>query len=258
MIRFIASLVLSFALICSQASAGFLLNSFAIKGPLQFVGYTSATGSGGTLSVAATGLTGGIGSSIQSGDLVVVVSNACTASELNMLISGSGFTWTEDQDLYANSTSAHTNAGVHWTIATGAGSGSITLTGSGAGTSGATAMLAAFRNVNSTQFDVATKSSSQTAASSAWPLSITTVTDGALVLAIGAGCRNTASISAYTAPSGYTLIDAFTDNQSTRSSGLAVAYKTIATAGAESPGSMGNPGGTSGNSSYAITVAVRP
>ncbi len=258
MIRFIASLVLSFALICSQASAGFLLNSFAIKGPLQFVGYTSATGSGGTLSVAATGLTGGVSSSIQAGDLVVVVSNACTTSDLNMTASGSGFTWTEDQDLYANSNNADTNAGVHWTIATGAGSGSITLTGSGAGTSGATAMLAAFRNVNSTQFDAATTSSSQTAASSADPPSITTVTDGALVLAIAAGCRKTSSISAYTAPSGYTLINAFTDNQSTRSSGLAVAYKTIATAGAENPGYMGDPGGTTGNSSYAITVAVRP
>ena len=38
MIRFIVTLLTALALFCSQASAGFLLNSFAVKSPLVFVG----------------------------------------------------------------------------------------------------------------------------------------------------------------------------------------------------------------------------
>lgn len=48
MIRYLASLLLSLALVCSQASAGFLLNSFALSGPpvLTFLQCSTANPTG--------------------------------------------------------------------------------------------------------------------------------------------------------------------------------------------------------------------
>jgi len=77
MIRFIVTLLTALALFCSQASAGFLLNSFAVKSPLVFVGASKAEG----VTTLSTTLTGGISSTIEVGDLLVaIVGNAHTTT----------------------------------------------------------------------------------------------------------------------------------------------------------------------------------
>lgn len=253
MIRYLASLILSLALVCSQASAGFLINSFAVKGPIQFVGATTSL----TTTLSTSGLTGGIDSSIQAGDLVMVITTVCNTSNLDMTVSGGGYTWTEDQDSYANASNADTNSSVHWTIAGAAPSGDLTTTSSGAGSLGQIAALIAFRNANATQFDAATVAVNQTTTTTADPGSITTVTANAVVVAVGTSCIKASTAANHSNPTGYTSLATAHGDASTNSSSLQISMLATTTAGANNPASMGGSGG-SNSSSISYTLAIRP
>jgi hypothetical protein len=83
--------------------------------------------------------------------------------------------------------------------------------------------------------------------------SVTTVTNGAVVLAIGA---NTAGgFTAPTVPTGYSNLVFITPSSEV---GLFIAMKTVATAGAEDPARWDNVGSGGGQSSASATVALRP
>lgn len=115
------------------------------------------------------------------------------------------------------------------------------------------AHIMTFRNVNATPIDATTTQASGAGAVADCAV-ITTVTNGALVLAIG--LMDADATPNMVEPSGYTMIQA-TTLASAVSNGhrLAVASKIVATAGAEDPGAFT---GTAVDEWGAMTVAIRP
>lgn len=141
------------------------------------------------------------------------------------------------------------------------GSYTWTLDSDGSNSHWTVLVVAAFRGCDTTTPIDVSFDSAQTAAHILNTLNspnpdITTVTDGAWVLLADSHSGNaTMDITAYGAPSGYTL-RASTGISQNRV--LALATNEIASAGAENPGNWTHSGTASGDDLSQITMAIRP
>lgn len=253
MIRFIVTLLTALALFCSQASAGFLLNSFAVKSPLVFVGASKAEG-GTTLS---TTLTGGISSTIEVGDLLVAIVGNAHTTTITPTISGT-YTWnTIGSTGRANGTN-DLNYGYFYAIANASPPASFTTSGSAGGTYGHGSILVVFRNQNGTQFDATTTFASGTTSGNSNPPSITSVTDGATILALGMNANDgNAGREISAVSSGYTSLMLANSAKSNMGWSGGAGMITNQVAGAYDPGAFTGSGNAASTWS-AATIAIRP
>lgn len=224
---------------------------------IQYVGGFASNAVLASYTVSLTALTGGIGSAVQAGDLVIVTSGWSSAANGNPGIT-SPATHTEVADLYANATNDG-NMAMSYFIAASTPPTSITVTGT---TDNSVVSLMVFRGVDqTTPIDATTTTATGTTGFDPDPPAITPVTTGAAVvigglLAAGA----TIGTPTYTAPTGYTIGPVGVKmNSVTRSSFAMMAYKLGVTGGvAENPGIL-DTNFTSGSMTWcAATMALRP
>jgi len=128
---------------------------------------------------------------------------------------------------------------------------SVTCLGSGNAQDATAYTAMVFRGEDTTTPEDATTTTANAATGNPDPPSITTVTNGAWVLAIGLSAGNNATI---TGPSGYSNLNTSQDTD-TRPINAMGATKEITTAGAENPGAYS---GLPSNSVCSASVAIRP
>lgn len=206
------------------------------KAPITFVGSATAAANNNNASNSIN--VSGIG--LQQNDVVVVVSTSDTATALDH----SGYT-----SLFVN-TGANPTIRVSYKVQTATPDTSITITATGP--NGIATVAMAFRGVDtSTPIDQTTTSANGASGQPNAP-SITTVTDGAMVIAIGAlddDQITTCTISgAYSTPVFRAAAGAFT------AASAMMSYALKASAGAEDPPVFS----TDGDDEWrAVTVALR-
>lgn len=221
---------------------------------LEYVGGALATGSTGPLTVSLTALTGGIGASAQPGDLVVVASGFVGTAEGQPGVTTAGYT--PLAQLYADASARDTNLAVACKLLTDA-EGSVTCLGSGVASNGAVAVAHVWRGVDPVaplDVAIATASGLNTRAMNSPP--VTPVTDGAVVLSIGAAV-STAGFNSTVPPAGYAN-HVFRAHDPGTAFGCGIASKSWAGTGPEDPPNWGSTGGTSGDSWAAATLVLRP
>lgn len=151
-------------------------------GNIQFVGAVAGSAvSAASLNVSLSGtLTGGVGSSPIVGDVVVVCAAQYSSGDINMNVTG----YTELCDLFSNDT-VDANLIVSYKRMISTPDTSFTVTST---TNFEMAVVAhVWRNVNATTpIDVTTTTATGTNSALANPPSITPVTGGAIILAVGA------------------------------------------------------------------------
>ena len=167
--------------------------------PLVYVGGATATGTSSNYTVDLTALTGGIGSSAQAGDLVVVVTAFQMGSDADPGVTTAGYT--ELVDLYANGV-RDTNMSVAIKLLTSA-EASVTCRGSGGSSRGAASAVHVWRGANETNpIDVATVTAVNTSSRVIDSPEVTPLTAGAVI--ISAGAASAADIANLPdAPAGY-------------------------------------------------------
>ena len=253
MIRFIASFILSLALVCSQASAGFLLNSFAVKSPLVFVGASKAEGS---TTLSAT-LTGGISSTIEVGDLLIAIVGNAHTTTITPTISGT-YTWNTIGSTGRVNGTSDLNYGYFYAVANASPPASFTTSSSAGGTYGYGSILVVFRNQNGTQFDATTTFATNTSGGGANPPSITSVTDGATILALGMNANDGSASRQITAvSSGYTSLMLANSAKATMGWSGGAGMITNQVAGAYDPGAF-TASANAASTWSAATIAIRP
>lgn len=212
--------------------------------PISLVG-TSALPIGATLSSHSITLPTGIA----SGDLILILTGTQDSSSAGPITTPSGFTrrW---HGGHSGSFIPYLTA--VYKVAAGTESGaSVTITWP-SGSYDVCAVAAVFRGVDtSTPFD-ATEPSFSGGGSNPNPGAITTVTNGAWVLAVANGNRP-GGISTPTPPSGFTSVIHQATGGADR--GFALARKEKATAGSDDPAAFG---WSPIDNSTAITLALRP
>lgn len=215
------------------------------KAPLAFVGGTTGTSvADSSPTFSLTGLTGGIESSPKIGDLVI----ACIEFDdtTDRLLTCSGYT--KVADLFENGLSRF-NFGVFYKVLT-AEDTDVTF---GISVSKSSIFVChVWRNENSSPLDATSQTDTDNDGTPD-PVSITTVTNNAVVLAIG--CANNTqnnSLSNLTVPSGMTNFFGVGDSANQ----LAIASIARETAGAYDPPAFGG-GGSSGVNGV-VTMAIRP
>lgn len=227
---------------------------------ITFVGYATNTGTSSTIAVDINGtLTGGIGSSPQEGDLIIAFATSSYNALLTLSASGnnSGAFTTEVASFRGNDT-WDANAAVFTQFAGATPDTNITV-GRGISNSayGGLAIVLVWRGVDATTpIDVTSVTATGTSASHPDCPSITPVTSGAKILALGAGTQGSTG-SAFTVPSGMTSIVSSLGDGTTSDIGSFVASFDW-TSGAYDPAAA-TGGTTSTSSSWAgITLALRP
>ncbi len=224
-----------------RAAVGAAGSGLVFVGGAAFVNASSSTPS-----CSLTGLTGGLSSSPASGDLVV----ACIAlkdSDRNIQCTTSGYT--EVADLFSTGSNESALAVYYKALSSAETSVAFNL--------GATKVsvfaVHVWRNVNATQPDAATTTATMLGRPNA--PSITTSTDGAVVLAVGAQGDGGSGMDALTVPSG---MEKFFGALSTNQAGIGIASITRASAGAYDPPTFGGGTSSTNNASCAATLAIRP
>lgn len=223
---------------------------------IQFVGGATAAQSGSSSpSISLTGLTGGLASSPSPGDLVVVAVESNAAGNLALSASTSGFT--QVVDLHGDDT-VDANLLVAYKIMSGSPDSSVAASLDGA-TNSAIAVWV-FRGVNaSNPLDVAATSATGANSDRPNPPSITPVTAGAVIVAIGGGAGSGDVTGALLAQSGSELSNFLTAGAYTGASTPLIAGGWVAWAsGAFDPAGLVG-GANSGSSAWAgVTLALRP
>lgn len=150
----------------------------AAAGEIEFVGGSAipVTGSKGEFTVSLTSLSGGLSSSAAAGDIVIACIAFDTLSDIDILCSG----YTEVFDVI----SSRANFGVFYKVLSGADTEVVFDIGLNYG--GAVCAVYVWRGVDaSTPLDVTSQIVSTSGAPN--PPSITTVTNGAVIVAIAGG-----------------------------------------------------------------------
>lgn len=227
---------------------------------ISFVGYATASGTGGTLNVNINGtLTGGIGSSPQQGDLIIAIHGSAYNTLLTMSASGnnSGAYTTEVAAFRGNDT-WDANLCISRQFAGATPDTTVSCTKNLTSTQyGGNAIVLVYRGVDATTpMDVATTTASGINGCIADSPSITPTTSGALIIAVGNGAQNPTS-TAYTTPSGMTGIVSLT-NDGTVSDNTLIASSYAWTSGAYNPAVVGGGDSDASSSWAAVTMALRP
>lgn len=222
---------------------------------LQYVGGKSVTGNSGTLTLTLNaGLTGGIGSAVQAGDLVIVSYSAVSTANLSITL-GDG-TWDSPTGLWANDT-RDANLRVASKIMGGTPDTQVQGSGNTTATNGATMTCQVWRGADPiTPQDVAMQTATAINSAVPNPPSVTPVTAGAVIVAIGCG-SGAATNPAVTAPTGYSnLVQATVDPGNSITS--AMASKAWSGSGAEDPGAFGGITTSTSDGWCAATFVIRP
>lgn len=227
--------------------------------PIVYVGGMAkgAGGSGGLTFTFATELTGGTGN-IQEGDMVIVAvavgSASTTTGNVDITMSTAGYT--ELADLFASDTQ-QTNLAVFYKIMGATPDTTVVTAGTGSVDNSIAAAVQVWRNVDqSNPFDVAIRTDTSIDTGVATPDSITTVTENAIIVAIGASGHAEGTVT-YDTPSGLSnFITASGNDAEDITVGMGSALKNFA--GTFSPSAFTGPGALTSNSSAAATLALRP
>lgn len=194
------------------------------------------------------------GMSLQQGDIVIILTGYVSTGNGDPGVNTAGYT--DLNDLYANDT-RDANLATLWKIMGVTPDSSVECRASTVSTNGSVCIAYAWRGVDqSTPMDVA--STSATAIDSAIPdsPSITPVTAGALVVALGLGTGVSVDTDV-TAPSGYSnKVSTTTDPGNAVIAG--VASKAWSGSGAEDPAAWTDWTTSTGDSWAAVTLALRP
>jgi hypothetical protein len=224
---------------------------------IQFVGgnITSKAGatSGNSTIALNSGLTGGISSSVSNGDLVLAVfATGSTADRTLSITDGTNNYTLVGTELYSND-STDTNLRVAYKFVSGDTSVTFGPTGS---TNDAGAMAVyVFRGVHpTTPLDVAAVTDTNINTGAANPPSITPVTAGSFIVAIGAS----GSFSTYTFTSSELVSFRTVNGSGVNDITLGIGHKNDWTSGAFDPVAFGlSDADSTGNSWAAITLALR-
>ncbi len=214
--------------------------------PLVFVGGSAQRISSSSTPVySLTSLGGGIATSPSAGDIVIAAVTFANGTDRNITCTG----YTELADLYATST-GNSQLGVYYKVLS---SSDTSVTFSIGTLTNSCCAIHVWRNQNIIQPDVSTTTFVSTTSGDADSPSITTVTNGSIVIAVGAAEGN--AVNNLTAPTGMTNSVFSTD--SAGAFGIGMASILRASAGAYDPPSFGGGAAPTGTS-CAVTLAIRP
>lgn len=224
---------------------------------IEFVGYITGADpvSGSAYALYTGSLTGGIGTSAQIGDLLVIASGWASTANADPGVASPGFT--EVADLYANGTN-DANMSVAWMLITGSVPSFISINSSGSSANGSCGLMMVFRGVDpSAPLDATVTTATGTGSSTGNPPAITPVTTGAAIVAVSLMAATNAGT--FSAAAGYTAGGTLSSQGGTRGSGVGGCYKLNVAGGiAQDPGTMTASAGGSGASWCAATLALRP
>ena len=158
--------------------------------PVYVGGKTASTvGVTSSWTTSLTDLTGGIASQPSAGDVVVVSYAVGSIADINLSITG----YTELVDLYSDDT-VDTNLGVYYKVMTSTPDTLITLSQTGSADNAGAVAIHVWRNIDtSNPIDVTTTTATNNNSALADPPAITTSTQNAVVIAIGASGNDNAT-----------------------------------------------------------------
>lgn len=220
---------------------------------IQYVGGAVAASTNGTsVTVNLAALSGGIGTSPQPGDLVIVaISEAGTSDTTPGVFSPSGYV--EITKLYSNDT-YDTNLTVCYKFMGSTPDSAVVSTASSITSNSCTAVAMVFRGVSIWPFDTTTTTAVGFNTILANPPAITPNTSGAWVVAVGAGASTATTV--YTS----TGLTNFRSAQAADSYDSVIGMGYVANASGTVDPAVFTGGGTDSgyNSWAAVTIALRP
>jgi hypothetical protein len=235
-----------------------LMGASAAATGLQFVGaITNFVSDSGTVTISCdlTSLTGGVSTSANAGDIVIGCIAVTTGTNRDLTCTTSGYT--EIADLYADDQD-DAQLGVFYKVLSSAETSvEFSLNTTVFNSRPRFACAYVWRGMDTTTvFDATATTASVINTGRPDAPAITTVTDGAVVVAIGFGAAgNFSSTTALTAPSG---MENFFSTFSTTNGTFGIASAIVETAGTYEPATFGG-GTTDADASYvAATLALRP
>ena len=220
---------------------------------LEYVGGNSVNGSYGDYSISLTALTGGLSASASAGDIVIVAWSNCAGANVSgtMSINTSGYTALGH--IFANDT-RDTNTKVSYKVLSGTPDTTISVRDDDGGNAGVCSVHV-WRGIDTTTpMDVTFVSSGGGNTGIPDPGSITPITVGAYVIAIGTGTSNTTRTP--TAPTGYSNL-IFKSNITGGISQTCAICSKAWTSGAEDPGVFGGMDSNGQNTCSMFTIALR-
>jgi hypothetical protein len=220
---------------------------------LAFVGGVGSSLTASTApSYSLTSLTGGTNSAPSAGDLVVAAIQINDTTNRDITCTTSGYT--EVADLYANNSGGDDcQLAVYYKVLTAADT-SVAFSFGGASLA-SRFVVHVWRKPNLTPLDATTTTATTTTYTSLDAPSITTATNNAVVIAIGAVADGDSSLTGISVPSG--MSNFFSAGAAANRLGIASIAR--ATAGAYDPpafGITGSPGGDA--STCSATMALKP
>lgn len=223
---------------------------------LTYVGGASCTGTAATYSCSLTGLTGGVGSSAQTGDLVIVVTGWTSTADGNPGVDTAGYTEINGVDYFANDT-RDANVSFNYKIMGAIPDTSVTVRGFNNAANGGATVVQVWRNADqTTPLDVAMTAVTNNNGARPDSPSITPLTSGAVVLSAGFGTGDTTPLG-FTAPTGYGNAVTAQGAGSSYGANAVVASKSWA-GGAEDPAAWTGGETTTSDSRGAASIAIRP
>ena len=227
--------------------------------PPEYVGSVKDAWIGtGDRTISLTGLTGGLSSAPQEGDIVVIAYGIGTATvDVDVAVTTSGYT--EVADLYPGG-SWSANLGVFYKVMGSTPDTSVVLTSTGASTRQASAVIHVWRYIYSANpIDVYTTTTSTAVSGIIDPPDITPTAPGAIILGIGATSASTSntiiqgrSLSNFV----YAQLED-TGLGSDTECDTGIGY-TRWVSGTYAPPQWVGGGGVSGDSMSAVSLALRP
>jgi hypothetical protein len=229
---------------------------------IQYVGGNTASKDGATTGDSTialnSGLTGGIASSVSTGDLVIAVfATASTADRTLAITDGANNYALITSELYRDA-GLDTNLRVAYKLMGGTPDTSTTFGPTGSDSDAGTMAVFVFRGVNqTTPFDAATfATGNNTGAIQPNPPPLTPPTAGSFILCIGAGAHQD-GVNTFTSSdlTGFLTIG----HNDTNDSSLGGGHKDDWTSGAFDAAAFGTTnGGVTNNSWAAMSIALRP
>lgn len=216
---------------------------------ISFVGYASGNdANGGTATANLNSLSAG---TTQTDDVVVVaVWNEQSSTDINFSLNEGG--WTKQADVWGDD-NVDANLGVFTKVMGGTPDTSVSYTGTSTGGEGVIIIAEVWRGVDTTTpMDAAATTSGVADGGNPDAPSITTVTNDAVVIAIG--CHQQAGFTP-TVPTNYSN-QVYVEVSGGGSLGMV--NRTITTAGAENPGAWTNWSATATRAVATATLALRP
>lgn len=221
---------------------------------ITLVGNVTNTFVNSGLSLSLTGLTGGSGSAPIAGDLVVIISGAPETADTNVSITTSGYT---NQELYADDT-RDANGVFAYKIMGGTPDTTVAIPATSASTVRGSVVARVYRGVDqTTPIDVAVTTATGANGDRANSPSITPVTAGAKILALGFATNPASTSGTATGPANMADFITVVGSGSGRSSIAGMASQDW-TSGAFDPAAWTATTNNANDSWVAFTVALRP